>query len=113
MLLKEKTAYQFWLTLYRSWPRVERFGLGQQIEQTFLLVLELTFASSYLPPDQKIVSLSRVIVKLDSLKFFMQLAWESKLMTTNQYADLSQQLEEIGRQLGGWRKGLQKKTPAK
>lgn len=54
--------------------------------------------------------LGKAISKLDVLKFFLQLSWESKLIHTERYANLSGQLEEIGRMLGGWRKGLQKKT---
>jgi hypothetical protein len=73
--------------------------------------LEFTFASVYLVADSKILMLSKTIAKLDNLKFFVQLAWESKLMSTEQYSKISAELEEIGRQLGGWRKGLQTKTP--
>lgn len=61
--------------------------------------------------------LSKTIAKLDNLKFFMQLAWENKLIPTEKYTTISGNLEEIGRQIGAWRKGLQKdllqKTPAK
>ena len=57
--------------------------------------------------------LSRTIAKLDNLKFFMQLAWESKLIPTEKYVNLSKDLEEIGRMLGGWRKGLQDKLQDK
>lgn len=99
------------MALHRNFPKVERFGIGQKIEQTFLDILEFSFASAYLAPEQKIISLGKTISKLDILKFFMQLAWESKLIQTEKYADLSQRLEEIGRMLGGWRKGLQSKTP--
>ena len=56
--------------------------------------------------------LGRTISKLDVLKFFCQLAWESRLIPTDKYAELSEKLEEIGRMLGGWRKGLQS-PPAK
>jgi hypothetical protein len=78
-------------------------------------VLEFTFASIYLVSEQKILMLSRTIAKLDNLKFFMQLAWESKLIPTEKYATVSEKLEEIGRMLGGWRKGLleKQKTPTK
>jgi hypothetical protein len=76
-------------------------------------VLELTFASIYLASEQKILMLSRTIAKLDNLKFFMQLAWESKLIPTDKYATLSKSLEEIGKMLGGWRKGLQEKLVVK
>ena len=57
--------------------------------------------------------LSKTIAKLDNLKFFIQLAWENKLIPTDKYSVLSENLEEIGRMLGGWRKGLQQKTPTK
>ncbi|MBU3901275.1 four helix bundle protein [Patescibacteria group bacterium] len=108
---KEKEAYQSWQALHRNFPRTERFSLGQKISQTFIEVLELTFTASYLSPEQKIILLTKASSRLDVLKFFVQLAWESKLMPTEKYLELSKKLEEIGRMLGGWRKGLlQKKT---
>jgi hypothetical protein len=111
VLLKEKETYRVWTSLHRDFPKVERLGLGSKIEQSFLDVLEFTFASVYLVNESKILMLSKTIAKLDNLKFFMQLAWESKLMTTEQYSKIAGELEEIGRQLGSWRKGLQTKTP--
>jgi hypothetical protein len=86
-------------------------GVGQKTDQAFLTVLEYTFIAAYLPPDQKVTVLSRTVSKLDVLKFFLQLAWENKLVPTEQYADLSAKLEEIGRMLGGWKKGLEAKLP--
>ena len=83
--------------------------MGQKIEQSFLIVLEYTFTAAYLPPASKIVLLGKTISKLDVLKFFIQLAWESKLISTGKFADLSERLEEIGRMLGGWKKGLEAK----
>ena len=59
------------------------------------------------PPEQKILLLAKVISKLDGLKFFVQLAWESKLINNEKYIELSVKLEEIGRMLGGWKRGLQ------
>ena len=101
------------MIIHRDFPKVERLGIGQKIEQSFLDVLEFTFASVYLVAESKILMLSKTIAKLDNLKFFIQLAWESKLMSTDKYSVISGNLEEIGRMLGGWRKGLQQKTPAK
>ena len=109
VLTKEKEAYVLWLPIHRDFPRVERLGIGQKIEQSFLDVLELTFASIYLVSEQKILMLSRTIAKLDNLKFFMQLGWESKLIPMEKYTTISKELDEIGRMLGGWRKGLQEK----
>ena len=98
------------MALHHDFPKVERFGIGNKIEQTFLDTLELTFCLSYLSPEHKIPLLNKAITKLDIVKFFAQLAWESKLIPTDKYSDLLSKLEEIGRQLGGWKKGLQTKT---
>jgi len=111
VILKSKETYRFWLTLYRDFPKVERFGIGNKIEQAFLDVLEFTLCLSYLSPEHKIPMLNKAITKLDIVKFFAQLAWESKIIPTDKYSDLIGRLEEIGRQLGGWKKGLQAKTP--
>ena len=111
VISKEKEAYQYWQVLHRNFPKTERFSLGQKISQTFLEVLELTFTASYLSFEQKIVLLTKASSRLDILKFFVQLAWEGKLISTEKYIELSKKLEEIGRMIGGWRKGLlQKKT---
>lgn len=113
VLLKEKESYSYWLILYRNFPKTERFGIGQKINYLFIEVLELSFNASYLPAEPKIIILGKTISKLDILKFFTQLAWENKLIPSDKYINLSKNFEEIGRMLGGWKKGLQSKTPAK
>ncbi len=112
VLTKGKETYRYWLILYRNFPKTERFGIGQKINYLFIEILELNFTASYLPPEQKIILLEKAMSRLDILKFFTQLAWENKLIPTEKYAELSQKLDEIGRMLGGWKKGLQNKTPA-
>lgn len=107
-----KKAYRLWISLHRDFPKVERMGLGHKIDSSFLNALSTAYKSAYLPPTEKIVMLSYVISHLDMTKFFLQIAWESKLILTEKYADLISQLEAIGRQLGAWKKGLQSKTPA-
>ncbi len=86
-------------------------GIGNRIERAFLDTLELTFCLTYLPLEQKIPMLNKAITKLDIVKFFAQLAWESKLIPTDKYSVLLSNFGEIGRQLGGWKKGLQTKLP--
>jgi len=101
------------MRLHRNFPRTERFGLGNKIDAALLDVLELTFSCIYLPPNQKVPILERAVAKLDKAKFFAQIAWENKLIITKEYSTLLEQLEEIGRQMGGWRKGLLTKTSAR
>jgi len=104
---------QYWLALQRNFGRAERFGIGRKIDWAFLEVLELSFTASYLPPDPKIILLGKTITRLDILKFFVQVVWENKLIPEEKFVELSKKLEEIGRMLGGWKKGLLSKIPAK
>jgi len=113
VLLKTKESYKYWLAIERNFPKVERLGIGNKIDTVFLELLEIMFNSIYVSPVEKIGLLSKAISKHDSLKFFIQLAWENKLIHTDKYAELSLKLEEIGRMLGGWKRGLQTKLPPK
>ena len=80
--------------------------MGQKINDLFLMILELSFVAAYSPVSEKAIILDGVIKKLDILKFFLQIAWENKLIPTDKYAELSKQLLEIGGMLGAWRKSL-------
>ena len=97
VIILMKETYLFWTFLHRNFPRIERLGIGNKIEQSFLIVLELTFLLSYSPFSQKIVLIDRAISKLDVVKFFTQLAGEVKVIPTKQYSELSIKLEKIGR----------------
>lgn len=112
VLIKTKTAYSLWFQLLKDFPKIYRYNLGGKIENYFLSLLENIFIAVYLSGDRKSAQLSMAILKLDSLKFFLQLAWENKCLSTIKYSSLSEKLDEIGRMLGGWKKGLETKTPA-
>ena len=112
VLVKTKEAYSAWFKIIADFPKVYRYSLGGKIEGYFLSLLENTFIAAYLSGEMKSARLSMAILKLDSLKFFLQLAWENKCLANEKYADLSAQLDEVGRMIGGWKKGLDNKTPS-
>ena len=113
VLVKTKETYATWFKILTNFPKVHRYNLGGKIENSFLSLMENTFVTAYLSGERKQVQLSVAITKLDNLKFFLQLAWENKCLANTSYTDLSSQLDEIGRMLGGWKKGLEMKTPAR
>ena len=51
-------------------------------------------------------------MKLDLLKFFLQISWEIKALDNKKYITLSEKLGEIGKMIGGWIKGIEKENPA-
>lgn len=112
VLVKTKEAYSLWFQALADFPKIYRYNLGGKIESHFLSLLENTFITAYLSGERKSAQLSMAILKLDSLKFFLQLAWENKCLSNIKYSSLSESLEEVGRMLGGWKKGLDNKTPS-
>lgn len=68
--------------------------------------MELIFTAGLLPRDKKITPVERAVAKFDLLKFFLQVAWEAKLLDTKKYSALAGSLGDIGKMLGGWHKNL-------
>lgn len=112
MLQKAKVAYAFWLAAAEHVPRVHRYGIRSKVEFYFLELLELIFTALYLPVVEKSSSIEAAIYKLNNIKFFLQLCWENKLVSNGHYLHLTENLDELGRILGGWRNGIKKKTLA-
>ena len=110
VLVKAKEAYSQWFKLLNGFPKVYRGTLGAKIENYFLELLESIFTALYLAPIKKTVRLATAISKLDGVKFFLQLAWENKCLSDEQYASLSDKLQRVGRMLHGWKIGIEKKT---
>ena len=94
-------------------PRLTRYTLGNKIDNLFTETIELTLLASFAVRDQKLSVIQKASVKFDALKFFLQLAWEMKLLEDRHYATLSALLQEVGKMLGGWTNHLKKETPTK
>ncbi len=109
VLQKTQSVYKMWFVVYTDFPRIHRYTLGAKIEEYFLLLLEHIFFALYLSTEKKVVRLEYAIGKLDALKFFLQLAHENKCIPEKRYIEISVLLQEIGRMLGGWKKGIEKK----
>ncbi len=73
--------------------------------------MELVLIAIYSSKEQKTGLIHRASVKLDMLKYFLQLAWELKAIDNKQFSQLSPPLAEVGKMLGGWKKQLSTETP--
>ena len=97
------------MQLTKDFPKTSRYTLGNKIDEHFLNMLSHIYVATYQPPSEKIITLTRAITQLDLAKFFFSISWESHIVANNHYIKLSGDLDEIGRMLGGWKKGLEKK----
>jgi len=107
------TIIQKLVSVYKSWheflphfSKDSRYTLGAKIDNTFLETIENIIKAGHSDKLEKQIFLKRGSVKLDLLKFFLQLSWETKSLDDKKYIKLSEKLNEIGKMLGGWIKSL-------
>jgi hypothetical protein len=104
ILQKIIQAYKFWHNTLPHIPRLTRYSLGEKINDLFIELSELVLTASYTAKELKGPVVQRASVRLDTLKFFLQIGWELKAFDNKKFIELSQPLVEIGKMLGGWQK---------
>ena len=112
VLEKAKVVYKKWIDIHRNLERTARFGLGAKIDNSFLDLLEMLRKAVYTPINKKVILLEEASNKIDSSRFFLQLLWEAKLISSKQYISIETDIQDLGRIVGGWKKGLIIKTSA-
>ena len=114
VLSRSKEIYRDWHKNLANLNRLDRYTLGAKIDDAFLSFLELIFRASFAHDKfEKLSLISQAAGKGDILKFFLQIGWEQKIISHANYGSFILSLDEIGRMLGGWKRSLQEKTPAK
>ncbi|OGF21619.1 hypothetical protein A2316_00940 [Candidatus Falkowbacteria bacterium RIFOXYB2_FULL_38_15] len=103
---KIKDGYLVWMSIVPHIPKGARYTIGTRIENKFLDLLELSYRAYYAEREKKEEKILQCILILDTLKFFVQVAWEGKFLSNKQFEDIIHKLEEIGKMLGGWKKSL-------
>ncbi|MEX1112290.1 MAG: four helix bundle protein [Candidatus Andersenbacteria bacterium] len=110
MLKKLGDGYKVWHVTLQHIPKLSRFTLGTKIDTLFVETVEFVLMAGYAPRSQKLSIIKRASSKLDSLKFFLQLAWEIKNLDDSKYLAINDPLIEAGKMLGGWQRQLEKEN---
>lgn len=108
VLEKIKQAYLFWYQHYLIIPKTHRYSLGEKIDKFFVETIEAIVTASFLNQTEKLPYVRLAIRKLDTLKVFLMILWETKSLDNKKYIAISETLNEIGKMLGGWNGQLQK-----
>jgi hypothetical protein len=103
-------AYKLWHEFLPHIPKDFRYSLGTKIDRSLVETAELFFIAEYLNKEQKLPYLRKANLKLDIAKFFFQILWDIGALDNKKYILLSERFDEVGRQLGGWIKGIGSKT---
>src|SRR3989344_2177661 len=107
------TVYKRWQEYRDHLPKKSRYTLGDRIDVLFIQVLEYLFVARYQSKAEKLPTIAAALRKTDVLKFMLRILWETHALDTKKYAAISEDTHELGRMIGGWKKGLESKTPAR
>lgn len=99
---KTYELYKIFYDYLPTFPKKDRYTLGQKCESILLDLIEAIICASSLPRQEKPPILKNASLKLDVLKVLFRLGKDLKVIDSKKYLVLEGYLQEIGRMLGGW-----------
>ncbi len=110
LIIKQKVE-DLIATMYvvlRQFPRSERHVLSQEIRLSLWRLLRLIIICNR--RYHKKTTLQDLDAELDLLRVQVRLAFNLKFLALRKYENLSRDLDEVGRMVGGWIKSRPQKT---
>ncbi|OGH21344.1 MAG: hypothetical protein A2958_00905 [Candidatus Levybacteria bacterium RIFCSPLOWO2_01_FULL_38_13] len=101
--------YDFYKLLYqylKLFPQKDRYTLGQKIDNLSLTIFEMVITAGAISKEKKLPYLEKSIATLNLLKILIRLAKDVRALDNKKYLELQENLQEIGKMLGGWKKSL-------
>jgi len=81
-------------------PRSHKFTLGDRITNLVLDTLDLLIQAVY--TRSRLELLQKANLNLERLRYLIRLCYELDLLTLKRYEYVSREINEIGKQIGGW-----------
>lgn len=86
-----------------AYPKKFKYTLGERITNTFLDVLERIIEAKYHPGKRR-RALTEANLALEKLRFLIRLSKDLQCISLREYEYAARQMQEIGKQIGGWQK---------
>ena len=99
-----QSAYDLNLEIHRrveNFPRAHRYSMGERLKNISLDLLELTIKAN--SQKDKLPFLSEMENQLEKLKIMVRTCFDLKIMGEKGFEFLIKKMDEIGRQLHGWK----------
>ncbi len=87
-------------------PKLDRYTIGQKVFELLLEIIANIMAAQYQHGARKKQTLVEISPKLNTIKILVRLTHSLDIIPQKQYISLEQELNEIGKMLGGWIKSL-------
>jgi len=90
----------------QKFPRTERYGLGDRIDNTALDLATLLADARFTSGPRRRAALEEINLRLHRLRVLLRLAHTRKALATNALEHITRQLDELGASAGAWRERL-------
>lgn len=100
-----KKTYELYKVFYQylsSFPKSNRYSLGQKCETVLLEILEAVILAGSVPKQDKLSILRKASMKIDVLRVLFTLCKDLKVIDNKKYTALESMAVEIGKMVGGW-----------
>ena len=112
MLKKESIIYTKMLEVAKwlfdcvnTFPKKQRFVLGQQIENSTLTIVRLIIeANGARSPEAVLQKLDILDIELEVLRSLLRIAYEMNFLKASSLGYIVAQIDEVGKMRGGWAK---------
>ncbi len=94
------------LPVVAHFPKHHRYSLGTRIETQVYAVLEQLVRAAYADRVYKVSLLDDANITLEVLRHNFRIAFSLKLVSIGQVEHATRLLDEVGKQVGGWRRNL-------
>ena len=93
--------YKLFYTFRSKIPKEDKYTIWQKSENLIIEVIEGILSASYKTKFDKIPTLEKTSLKLNTLRVFIRLMKDIKTIDNKKYTMLEEIIDEIGRMLGG------------
>ncbi len=100
-------AYLLVLEIYKitkNFDREFKHTLGEKLKSSGHELLDVIRKANSLPNEEKIKYFEEIDFKKETLRIYLRIACDFKLISVSRLGTLNESIEEIGRQLGGWQR---------
>ena len=101
-----RDTYQMLMTLFRitgHFPREYKFTLGQDLKRDSMQLVRHIFRANA-DKDNRSRHLQSFADDFELVRLQMRLGFDLKLISHKQFADITERMDNIGRQITGWRR---------
>ena len=89
-----------------KYPKSVRYSVCKKIYEITVYIYEKIIDSIY--DNERLDALKQVNISIEKLRLFMRLSHDRKYISTKQYEYISEEINELGKMIGGWLKNCEK-----